>query len=319
MKYTDHFKEIVANLKKVDVEKVKSVDPTELSLGQKEEMEHVKDPKMARIIALQHLVGTENNPGDPQYYTKLKNASIDEDDCCGTTDGDESGDRVLDVPNRVNGISMSKIIQVGKSFGQPVAQASLGVKPETDKEPIHAAGKVDSSVATKTVGGQVVPGEGQKVQGGNNFKGTIEKTPKNPTIGEASIKGLKKEIKDMIRECLKENYGAYKVGGLSARTFDDSPQFPQSSVFNPEITEKSSYNDSLSGQLDVLIKDMVSNKKPTDTPEAIIDSIIVFAEDNLGMVGNRIIDYVDGKVNDLWAVPSEKQVTENFRKKYFSK
>ena len=48
------------------------VDPHQLKMGIKVEMEHTNDPKVAERIALQHLAE------DPQYYTKLTKAGLEE-------------------------------------------------------------------------------------------------------------------------------------------------------------------------------------------------------------------------------------------------
>lgn len=45
-------------------------DQKELSSGIKEEMEHTKDPLIAKMIAKDHLVE------DPKYYSKLKKAKL---------------------------------------------------------------------------------------------------------------------------------------------------------------------------------------------------------------------------------------------------
>jgi hypothetical protein len=50
----------------------KDVDPKELSMGIKVEMEHTDDKAKAKIIALQHLAE------DPKYYTKLKSLDLEE-------------------------------------------------------------------------------------------------------------------------------------------------------------------------------------------------------------------------------------------------
>ena len=49
-----------------------TVDRKELNMGIKVEMEHTKDPKIAKIIALQHLAE------DPKYYTKLSTLNLEE-------------------------------------------------------------------------------------------------------------------------------------------------------------------------------------------------------------------------------------------------
>lgn len=48
------------------------VDPKELEMGMKHELEHTSDPDIAKEIALDHLAE------DPHYYSRLKKAGIDE-------------------------------------------------------------------------------------------------------------------------------------------------------------------------------------------------------------------------------------------------
>ena len=50
------------------------VDPDQLEMGIKVEMEHTNDRKVAEKIALQHLAE------DPQYYTKLTKAGLEEEE-----------------------------------------------------------------------------------------------------------------------------------------------------------------------------------------------------------------------------------------------
>ena len=52
--------------------KEEDVDPKELKMGIDVEMEHTKDKKKSKIIALQHLAE------DPKYYTKLKSLNLQE-------------------------------------------------------------------------------------------------------------------------------------------------------------------------------------------------------------------------------------------------
>ena len=49
-----------------------TVDPQELEMGIKVEMEHTQNPKIAKTIALQHLAE------DPKYYTKLATLNLEE-------------------------------------------------------------------------------------------------------------------------------------------------------------------------------------------------------------------------------------------------
>lgn len=46
------------------------VNPEQLKIGIKIEMEHTRDPKIAKQIAMDHLAE------DPHYYTKLKKANL---------------------------------------------------------------------------------------------------------------------------------------------------------------------------------------------------------------------------------------------------
>jgi hypothetical protein len=48
----------------------KDVDPKQLEMGIKVEMEHTDDKKVAKTIALDHLAE------DPKYYTKLAKAKL---------------------------------------------------------------------------------------------------------------------------------------------------------------------------------------------------------------------------------------------------
>jgi len=61
---------ITIDLKKPAISE-KDVDPEELKMGIKVEMEHTNDPAVAKIIALHHLAE------DPKYYTKLKTIHVD--------------------------------------------------------------------------------------------------------------------------------------------------------------------------------------------------------------------------------------------------
>lgn len=49
---------------------VTTIDPMQLEMGIKVEMEHTKDPEIAKSIAIDHL--TEN----PKYYTVLKQCGL---------------------------------------------------------------------------------------------------------------------------------------------------------------------------------------------------------------------------------------------------
>jgi hypothetical protein len=53
-----------------NVEKSYKIDPKELSLGIKKEMEHTNSTSEARKIAIDHL------KANPKYYSKLKKAGL---------------------------------------------------------------------------------------------------------------------------------------------------------------------------------------------------------------------------------------------------
>lgn len=119
----------------------------------------------------------------------------------------------LAVPHIGQPIMMGKIIQVGGEFkdGQPASgeqsgmtnvkgvakdQGGLPVQQQNDKEHITAGGKkVDGSIASKSVGGNVVPGEGQS-QGGPNHQGTIASTSK--------LTESKNKVRKIVKQVLKE-------------------------------------------------------------------------------------------------------------------
>jgi len=146
---------------------------------------------------------------------------------------------------------MGKIIQVGGIGGGPASGEQSGmtaVQSPGDKEPVTAGGKkVDSSLASKTVGGEVVAGEGQK-QGGLNTKGTISSTSKlaegKKRIGKI-VKEVLKEIKfnketgkwTKINEDVNMKMGAsYKK--VQPRMYDvQSDDRARTNQYEPEITE----------------------------------------------------------------------------------
>jgi len=67
MKWANSLDELIKNWEGVGSELTpEDVDPKELAMGIKVEMEHTKNKEMAKKIALDHLYE------DPKYYTKLK-------------------------------------------------------------------------------------------------------------------------------------------------------------------------------------------------------------------------------------------------------
>ncbi len=226
MNYRDFFKNKKATAKDIQRLIPEGVDQKEFNKGIGTEKEHTDDEFTAAKIAGDHL------KEDPHYYTKLHGAGLEEEDSIvgdvenAETDfnGDVADDYddngglpkvggALAVPHVGQPIMMGKIIQVGGEFkgGKPASGCQSGmtncggvnkdtggvkVTPVNDKEPITAGGKqVDSSIASKSVGGSVVPGEGQK-QGGPNSQGTIAAT--------AKLNESKNKIRSIVKEVLKE-------------------------------------------------------------------------------------------------------------------
>ncbi len=226
MNYRDFFKNKKATAKDIQSLIPEGVDQKEFNKGIGTEKEHTDDEFTAAKIAGDHL------KEDPHYYTKLSDAGLEEEDSIegdvesAETDfnGDVADDYddngglpkvggALAVPHVGQPIMMGKIIQVGGEFkgGQSASGCQSGmtncggvnkdtggvkVTPVNDKEPITAGGKqVDSSIASKSVGGSVVPGEGQK-QGGPNSQGTIAAT--------AKLNENKRKLRGIVKEVLKE-------------------------------------------------------------------------------------------------------------------
>lgn len=186
-------------------------DMPELERGMKLEKEDTGDDALSKEIAMGNL------QDDPNFYSK--------------THGPESEDNLkyddgsMKIP-RVRGmVGLAKIIQVGKpSNGQCANGETSGMTSVVGatQEKITAAGMVDKSVATKSVGGSVAPGEGQK-QGGPNSNGKIDSTPReidtdknggqvvNSPHRTGGFKGTPKLneshtnlIKNLVREVLDE-------------------------------------------------------------------------------------------------------------------
>lgn len=172
MKYKDFFNEDLIPGGKGDKANLSKFDPKQVAMGIKVEREHSNDPSKILEIVLDHL--TEN----PAYYTKLKKSGLaDElketeecgDECqCGeeeiTKDEQYELDNdvsVLSVPTRINGISLGKIIGVGKAFSG-----------DSKKESIPVSGNVCPDKVSSTVGGDVVDKMTKP-----NSTGKIEKTP----------------------------------------------------------------------------------------------------------------------------------------------
>ena len=150
--------------------------------------------------------------GDPTDTHEDEGNEFDMNDGLPTLGG------ALAVPHIGQPIMMGKIVQVGgigkgpasgelsgmtnmKNKGS-VDKSGVPAKEPGDKEPLTAGGqKADNSIASKSVGGPVTPGEGQK-QGGPNTKGCIAGT----SGGNAgvSIEEGKQKVRQIVKEVLKE-------------------------------------------------------------------------------------------------------------------
>ena len=220
MEYRDFFKNKKATAKDIQNLIPEGVDPDEFRKGIDTEKEHTDDEFISAKIAGDHL------KEDPHYYTKLSDAGLEEEgdmeEHCGACKddfGNEYDDNgglpkiggALAIPHLGQPIRMGKVITVGAIGGGPasgevsgmtkvggVAKDTGGIpaNQQGDKEPLTAGGKkTDSSIASKSVGGAVVPGEGQK-QGGPNTKGTIASTSK--------LDEDKSRVRKVVKEVLKE-------------------------------------------------------------------------------------------------------------------
>jgi len=232
MNYRDFYKNNNSNWKKYLHLLPEGVDPKEFEKGFKDEFgEHPQaGPMGAAKIASQHLA--QNS----KYYTKLNKAGLEEkellkgmkldDGCC--DDGlPKRPDGSLDIEHDGRPIHLSKIVQIGRGFGNGSANGEIsgytaidrggesdegGVDAdvEGDKEPITAGGKtVDPGIASKSVGDKVVPGAGQK-QGGPNTKGCIAGTQKMEDSNDDSggvtldLQEAKTKLRKMVKDVLKE-------------------------------------------------------------------------------------------------------------------
>ena len=255
MNYRDFFKKGSKSVKSILPE---GVDAEQLKLGIRTEREHTKDAAIAAKIAMDHL------NEDPKYYEKLSKAGLENENC----DVDENGGLplvggALAIPHVGQPIHMSKIIQVGGEFknGKPATGAlsgytDAGVTVTPDNEPITAGGKkVDSSLASKTVGGQVVPGEGQK-QGGPNTKGSIAGTPK---LNESRKSQAKQILKEALKEiCYNKTTGKWEM--INENTVD-MKMGPSYKVVQPTLAKTSEDDFARTNQYDPEITEMYGNEE----------------------------------------------------------
>ena len=99
--------------------KEKDVDPKELKMGIKVEMEHTDDPAKAKVIALQHLAE------DPKYYTKLASLGLEENKQIKYTNPDFSEEwEEAERYDEFVEMGKQKWIEVAKK-GKPVSYSSI--------------------------------------------------------------------------------------------------------------------------------------------------------------------------------------------------
>lgn len=129
------------------------ISPEQLEMGIKVEMEHTKDPSLAREIAMDHL--TE----DPQYYSHLKDAGLD--------------DSSPSTPNESNAPMMQKLISPTAIMPTPVI--AVGVRG-TKTGLLPAGGIVNDPEKARLGGLELVKNLKP------NSQGAIANTPASETI-----------------------------------------------------------------------------------------------------------------------------------------
>jgi len=164
-------------------------------------------PKLGGALAVPHLgqpirlgkvvssVGFSNKPASGEVSGMTAIGGDDGDCGCGDSCADDCGCEChsgsAEEAMENEGGSSPKGGVAKDRGGVPVNQS------HGDVETLTAGGKkTDSSIASKSVGGPVVPGEGQ-VLGGKNTKGTIAATSK-------LFEENKKKVRHVIKEVLKE-------------------------------------------------------------------------------------------------------------------
>ena len=151
MNYRDFFKEDIMPGGKGDNKSPKNVDPKELAMGIKVEMEHTKNAKLAKEIAMDHL--TE----DSHYYSKLKKAGL----------ADElTEDLALGCGN-------DKDMGQGDKMAQAAGLASMDPQEPDDSSIVEPNTK---SVDKQTVQGTVFEPVTADVGNGANMSGGIGST-----------------------------------------------------------------------------------------------------------------------------------------------
>lgn len=130
------------------------INQHELQMGIKDEMEHTKDVRLAEKIALDHL------RSDPNYYTKLHNAGLEEE-CAGVAIIKIGGN----VPKSGEATPAKPLTSSNLGSGTPKPLVSTGLKapskniiPGLGKTPPKTGGK-DSAMGDLNVKGSPISDE----------------------------------------------------------------------------------------------------------------------------------------------------------------
>ena len=236
MNYRDFYKNNNSPWKKYYHLIPEGITPKQFEKGADEE--YKEHPQLghagAARVAAQHLGDNPRMYKEMDEKELLKGINLESEACDDGLPKREDGS--LDTVHDGRPIHLSKIIQVGKSFGNEPATGELNgftsltggvvqgepelgsesgplAKQPGDKEPMLAGGKpVDSSIASKSVGGPVTGGQ---EQGGLNSKGTIAGTPSlsgaseedesiESDATELTLQEAKAKIQSIVKEVLKE-------------------------------------------------------------------------------------------------------------------
>ncbi|TFH43852.1 MAG: hypothetical protein E4H01_11565 [Lysobacterales bacterium] len=179
---------------KGDKAKPSDFDPDQLKMGIKVEMEHTKDRKLAREIALDHL------SEDPRYYTKLKKVHKEH---TAMRSHMHSFEELLEMMSSVNAwltegaapppfkaadrakAGMSAL--QGRSGAQAVPPPIPQKKPSTDTSTALADVKKTAAAASserKTLGGKLI---GHRVKSTGQKVAIVDKTPASHGTGHLDI------------------------------------------------------------------------------------------------------------------------------------
>lgn len=146
------------------------IDQNELKMGIEIEKEHTQDVALARKIALDHLVGTKEHPGDPRYYSKLKKSGLDE---CGE----------IDVVAPVGALTpITPVAPISPSVPPMVAAFTVGVSQPEGQTKLTSSGLGNNGALKPLKSTNLEAPEAKKV-GANKI--ATSKTP--PLDGASSI------------------------------------------------------------------------------------------------------------------------------------